>query len=343
MKRCFLLTFSVLIIVLAGCSKSYDVPKGEEPGGVAVVEPPAVKITSQEFMDDLLFVNKNDFQILTNEPATFSSSDTSITISSTGMISRVTSGEVVSIDVTSIATGKKSTLIAVGATDNNHVKPFENFHKVDSTDPFGQYVQGWQTLRQMPVAGETYAIILRHADADQGEDFNLTHPKDTPPANWWKSPDSAYARQLNNVGRFRAKELGTIFKDLGFPIAKVYSSEFYRAIETATLMNTGLPIVQDARLNHPDHNANKSRLFDGLQELIKEKAVDGEMMLISTHHPINEFNISLPTPYSFPQVSAFNWTGAYIVKIAANKSLTYKGAVSYPMFRYWRDLKLKMK
>jgi phosphohistidine phosphatase SixA len=343
MKRCFLLAFSVLIITLAGCSKNYDVPKDEAPGGVSVVVPPDVKIISQEFVDDLLFVNKNDFQILTNEPATFSSSDTSITINSAGLIGRLTSGEVVSIEVTSIATGKKSTIYALGATDNNHVKPFENYHKVDSTDPFGQYNQGWQTLKKFPVAGETYAIVLRHADADQGEDFNLTHPKETPPANWWKSPDSAFARQLNEVGRSRARDLGVIFKDLQFPIAKVYSSEFYRAFETATLINTGLPIVQDARLNHPDHNTNKSRLFPGLQELIKEKAVDGEMMLISTHHPINEFNNSPPIPASFPQVSAFNWTGAYIVKIAADKSLTYMGAVSFPMFRYWRDLKLKKK
>jgi phosphohistidine phosphatase SixA len=338
MKKYLLLTFTVLTIAFAGCSKKADVIPD-----VVAVEPPEVKVTSQELINDLLFVNKNNFQVLTNEPATFSSSDTSITINSTGLISRVTSGEVVMIDVTSVATGKKTKIAAVGATDNNHVKPFETFHFVDSTDPYGQYVQGWQTLRSLPIAGGTYAIILRHADADQGEDFNLTHPKDTPPANWWKSPDPKYARQLNEVGRFRAKDLGVIFKDLQYPIAKVYSSEFYRAIETATLMNTGKQIIQDERLNHPDHNPNKSHLFPGLQQLIKEKAVAGEMILMSTHHPINEFNNSPPVPTGFPQVSAFNWTGAYIVKIAADKSLTYQGAVSYPMFRYWRDLKLNLK
>jgi phosphohistidine phosphatase SixA len=338
MKKCFLLTFSILILALAGCSKKDDVSPP-----VVAVEPQIVKITSPELVDDLLFVNKNNFQVQTNEPATFSSQDTSITINSTGLIGRITSGEVVIIDITSVATGKKSKIAAVGATDNNHVKPFETFHFVDSTDPYGQYVQGWQTLRKLSAAGETYAIIMRHADADQGEDFNLTHPNNTPPANWWKSPDSAYARQLNAVGKFRAKDLGIIFKDLSLPIAKVYSSEFYRSIETATLMNLGKPIVQDPRLNHPDHNPNKSHLFPGLQALIKEKAVAGEMILVSTHHPINEFNNSPPVPSGFPQVSAFNWTGSYIVKIAADKSLTYEGAVSYPMFRYFRDLKLSGK
>jgi phosphohistidine phosphatase SixA len=334
MKKSFLFSLPFLILALAGCSKSGD------PTPPVKVEPAAVKISNPELIDDLLFVNKNNYQVQTNETATFSAQDTSITISSSGMIARVTSGEVVSVDVTSVATGKKSKLTVVGATDDNHVKPFETFHFVNSTDPYGQYVQGWKTIRKLPVAGETYAIILRHADADNGEDFNLTHPKDTPPANWWKSQDPFYARQLNAVGRYRATELGKIFKDLQLPIAKVYSSEFYRAVETANLINTGKTIVQDARLNHPDHNPNNSKLFMGLQALIKEKAVAGEMILVSTHHPINEYTNSPPVPAGFPQVSAFNWTGAYIVKIAADKSLTYEGAVSYPMFRYWRDLKL---
>jgi phosphohistidine phosphatase SixA len=338
MKKRLFVTFSILIFALASCSKKNDVPTKVE-----VIQPLAVKITSQEMIEDLLFVNRNNYQVQTNEPATFSSADTSITISSTGLISRVTSGEVVSINVTSLATGKKSIINALGATDNNHVKPFETYHAVDSTDPYGQYIQGWQTLKKLPVAGETYAIILRHADADQGVDYNLSHPNDAPPADWWKSTDATYARQLNTVGKFRAKDLGIIFKDLNFPINKVFSSEFNRAVETATLMNLGLPITQDARLNHPDHNANKSRLFPGLQQLLKENAVAGDMILVSTHHPTNEFNNSPPVLPTFPQVSNFNWTGAYIIKIAADKSLTYQGAISYPMFKYWRDLKLSQK
>lgn len=338
MKINFLLTCSVLLIICAGCSKKYDTP---EP--VEVVKPTIVKITSPELIDDLLFVNKNDYQIQTSEPATFYSPDTSITISATGMISRITSGEIVTIDVIS-ASGGKSKLTVLGATDNNHVKPFEYYHAASSDDAYGQYVQGWQTLKKLPSAGETYAIILRHADADQGIDYNIKHNKATAPANWWKSPDTALARQLNTVGRFRAKDLGTIFKDLNYKIAKIYSSEFYRALETANLMNLGVQVEQDGRLNHPDHNVNNSHLFPGLQALIKQKAVDGEMILVSTHHPINEFNNSPPlVAPTFPQVSAFNWTGAYIVKIAADKTMTYEGAVSYPMFRYFRDLKLSKK
>jgi phosphohistidine phosphatase SixA len=334
MKKLFILWASGLILTLGACTKN------DNPGPPAPEEVSAVTITNEELKDDLLFVNRNNFQIKTSEPATFLSADPSISVSSAGLIERITSGEVVSIDVTSTATGKKSKIYALGATDDNHVNPFMNFHADPSDDPYGQYLLGWETLRKLPVAGETHAIVLRHADADNGEDFSLTHPNDTPPANWWKSSDPALARQLNDAGKIRAAELGVIFKDLRLPIRKVVASEFYRAIKTAELMNLGQVITTDGRLNHPSQNSLKSRLFAGLQGVIKDKAADGEMMLIATHHPVNEFVKSGVIP-TFPQVSVFNWTAAYIVKINTDKSITYQGAVSFGMFKYWRDLKLK--
>jgi phosphohistidine phosphatase SixA len=334
MKKQFILLLSALVLTLGSCTKNDDVnpPTPQEP--------PAVTITNEELKGDLLFVNKNNFQLKTSEPATFLSADPSVSVTSAGLIERITSGEVVSIDVSSVATGKKTKIYALGATDDNHVNPFMNYHAAPSDDPYGQYLLGWETLQKLPVSGETHAIVLRHADADNGEDFNLTHPDDTPPANWWKSSEPAMARQLNDAGKIRAAELGVIFKDLQLPVKKVYSSEFYRAFRTAELMNLGPQIVTDGRLNHPDHNSLNSRLFTGLQGLIKDKAVDGEMMLIATHHPINEFVKSGVIP-TFPQVSAFNWTAAYIVKINTDKTITYQGAVTFGMFKYWRDLKLK--
>lgn len=295
------------------------------------------EITSKEYIDELLFVNKNDYQIQTSEPATFSSNDSSITISAAGLIQRITSGELVSIEVTwPEREGMKTTLYAVGATDNNHVNPFIKYHAAESTDPYNQYIQGWKTLRKLPVSTETYAIILRHADADNGKDFSI----DTGPANWWKSCDSTLARQLNQQGKQRAKDLGRIFKDLGYPISRVYSSEFCRALKTAQLINavTDMDIKIDGRINHPAYNISKKSLFNGLQEIIQPLPVDNKLTLVSTHHPINEIGKGVP---SFPEVSVFNWTGAYFIKIAPDKSLTYEGAVSWGMFKYWRDLKLK--
>jgi phosphohistidine phosphatase SixA len=313
------------IILFSSCQKDKEQKENETP--------PA--IVSAEYIDDLLFVNKNDYKIETAEPATFSSSDTSIRISSDGVVARITSGEVVAIDVAWTNRGTKTKLYAVGATDDNHVNPFEKYHDERSSDPFNQYVQGWKTLRKLPIAGESWAIILRHADADNGRDFNLT--TNPGPPDWWKSCDSTLARQLNTVGVQRATELGKVFKDLQLPISRVFSSEFCRAIKTAELVNAGPAIAIDGRINHPAYNRRGS--FRGLVEILNEQTPDNKITLVSAHHPINEF-ASVPLP-TFPNVSAFNWTGAYFVKIAADKSLTYQGAASYGMFKYWRDLKLK--
>lgn len=331
LKQNSLIWLLLISLIAVSCKKN---PKAPEPTNGT--------ITSSEFKDDLLFVTKNDFQITASESATYASTDPSITITPAGLIKRLTSGEVVIINVTWTKTGNTSILYAVGATDDNHVNPFVKFHAAISDDPSGQYMQGWQTLRKLPVAGETYAIVLRHADADWGKDYNLTHPDNDPgPENWWKSPDSLLARQLNPQGVARATDLGIIFKDLQYPITKVVSSEFFRAVRTAQLINAGPAIAIDGRINHPDHLKTGKTLFNGLQDIINESPADGKMILISTHHPINEFEREDVIPATFPKVSVFNWTGAYFVKIGADKTMTYQGAVSYGMFKYWRDLKLK--
>jgi len=325
--KSYILSAFLIITLLSSCKKDGEEEEKEIP--------PA--ITSAEYIDDLLFVNKNDYKIQTAEPATFSSSDASIQISTDGVVARITSGEVVPIDITWTNRGTKSRIYALGATDDNHVNPFEKYHDERSTDPYNQYVQGWKTLQKLPVAGESWAIVLRHADADNGKDFNRT--TNPGPANWWKSCDSTLARQLNQVGVQRATDLGKVFKDLQLPISKVFASEFCRAIKTAELINAGPAITIDGRINHPAYNVSGKSAFRGLIDIINEQTPDNKITLISTHHPINEF-ASAPLP-TFPLVSAFNWTGAYFVKIAADKSITYHGAASYPMFKYWRDLKLK--
>jgi phosphohistidine phosphatase SixA len=331
MKKITLLSLSLLLLFFGACKKRIDVPQPEEK---------TVKFTNAEYKDDLLFVNANNYQVTTSEPATFSSTNPSITISASGLITRVTSGEVVSIEVTTTSTGKKSTLTALGATDNNFVQPYLAFQGAVADDAYSQYLQGWQTLRKLPIAGEAYSFVVRHGDADNGKDFVFAFPNLPAPANWWKSRDPLIARQLNDAGITRSTDLGVIFKDLKLPVVKVYSSEFYRAIRTAELMNLGPAIVTDSRINHPDRSEASTYLFKGLKSLIEEKAINGEMMVFTSHHPINEFVKSGQLP-TFPKVSVFTWTGAYIIKVDANKTITYHGGVSYGMFKYWRDLKLK--
>lgn len=311
-----------------GCKKKEATPP----------DPISPKITSVEFESDLLFVNKNDFQIETSEPANFASTDPLITISSTGLIKRITSAEIVPIDVTWKSNGTKTRIYALGATDTNYDQPYLSFHGALATDSYAALKLGWQTLRKLPVTQETFAIILRHADADNGKDYEIT-PADQGPANWWKSCDQALARQLNAKGIARATELGIIFKDLKLPITRVVSAEFCRAVKTAELINAGPAIVTDGRINHPAYNKFGPGLFPGMIEIVKSFPADNQMSLIVSHHPINELRSSVyPT---FPNVTPYSWTGGYLIKIAPDKTLTYEGAVSWGMFKYWRDLKLK--
>lgn len=319
---------SYLVIVLIGFVL-LSCKKDKENG------PSSLQITSSEYDGKLLFVNKNDFQITTNQTAIYTTDDTNITISSEGLVKRLTSGEVAAIDIAPKESPETKTRIyAFGATDKNHVKPQITYNGKGATDTYNSYLKGWATLQKLPIANETYALVLRHADADQGVDYSLNHD-DEGPANWWKSSDKSLARQLNEEGRIRSRELGINLKALGYPIARVYTSEFRRAIETAELMELGLPLVQNAALNHPSHN-NES-LFLGLIELLKNTPVDNKITLFVTHHPINEIINSGGYP-SFPAVSPFNWTGMYLVKIAPDKTITYEGAVSWAMVKRWHDI-----
>lgn len=225
---------SYLVIVLIGfvllsCKK--DKENGPSP----------LQITSSEYDGKLLFVNKNDFQITTNQAAIYTTDDTNITISPEGLVKRLTSGEVAAIDIAPKESPETKTRIyAFGATDNNHVKPQITYNGKGATDTYNSYLKGWATLQKLPIANETYAFVLRHADADQGVDYSLNHD-DEGPSNWWKSSDRSLARQLNEEGRTRSRELGANLKALGYPIARIYTSEFRRAIETAELMELGLP------------------------------------------------------------------------------------------------------
>lgn len=326
MKNLFLCILALTLLGLFSCKKDKTTPLIN-------------KITSQEFEDELLFVNRNDFKILTDKPAKFSSPSSLIQISSDGNIKRITSAEVVPIDITWIdQPGNITRIYALGATDDNHDEPYASYHGKVATNTYNSYRQGWQTLRKLPVIHQSYAIILRHADADDGRDYSAANPGSEGPANWWKSCDNSLARQLNAKGKARSEELGNIFKDLNYPIARVISSEFCRSVTTAKLINAGPAIKEDGRINHPSYNISGG-LFKGMLDIMSEQPLDNKMTLMVTHHPVNETGTGgYP---SFPETSPFPWTGGYIVSISADKTLTYQGAVSYAMFDYWRNMKLK--
>ena len=336
MKRYYPLLF-LLIVFFASCSKD----KSTKPvTPVPPVTPKNPTLSSVDYVDSLLFVGSNNYQIKTSEAATsFTSTDPYLKMSSTGLITRLTSSEIAPIVITwKDASKPKTTIYALGATTINQDMPFALFQGDTASNAYASYLQGWKTLQKLPVAGETYAIVLRHADASYGRDFSTTHNY-AGPANWWKSSDSLLARQLNAQGITRASVLGQVFKDLNYPVKRIITSEFYRSRQTATLMNLGITPVIDSRVNHPSYNLYAPGLYKGMLAILAEQPIDNQMTLIIAHHPINELLTVTGYP-SFPDVSPFNWSGAYLIKIGSDGSITYEGAASWAMFKYWHDLKL---
>ncbi|MDB5017879.1 MAG: phosphohistidine phosphatase SixA [Mucilaginibacter sp.] len=319
----------ILLTIFTACKKNNPNPVTISP-----------KVTSAEYIDNLLIVPSNSYQIRTSDSATFSSADPNITVSNSGFITNLTSGEIVKITITwKNGTMAPSTIYALGATDIDQLEPAAYFHGETATDPYNNYVQGWKLLQKLPISNETYTLVLRHADASFGRDWPLIHT-DPAPANWWMSQDSLLARQLNKQGIARATELGQIFKDLNYPIKRVFASEFYRARQTAALMNMGPQIQIDSRVNHITHNTYGPGLLNGVLAITQEQPVDNQMTMIVTHHPANEPPNTVGIYITFPAVSAFNWSGSYFIKYDKDGSLTFQGAVTYAMFKYWRDMKL---
>jgi len=339
MKNFLAFAIMLLCLFILACTKDHktidDIPDIVDLTG---------EITSPEFDDSLLFVNSANFQIQTSKAATFTSSDSLVTISKSGLITKIYSGEIMPIDVTwTNGRGSKTRIYALGATDDTYANPYWSmfhYNEAKATDPYASYRQGWETLKKLYLPGATidgYAIILRHGDASWGTDYNKDN--DNAPANWWLSCDSTRARQLNAQGIERSTVLGTVFEDLSYPIGRVITSEFCRAKSTAELINAGPTIVTDARLNHANYNLTGLSLFANMISVMKEQPVDNQMTLIVAHHPMNEVSTGgYPT---FPDVSPFPWTGGYFVKQSAAKEITFEGSVSWAMFKYFRDWKKK--
>src|SRR6267143_5270035 len=99
-------------------------------------------------------------------------------------------------------------------------------------------------------------ILVRHG---------ATHPDqaDTDPLNL---DNTAKQRQLNDKGRADAKAVGEVFRSAGIPIGKVYSSRFFRAVETARLIGgkepeTTLDVTEGGQVVSPNENNRRTQAF----------------------------------------------------------------------------------
>ena len=138
-----------------------------------------------------------------------------------------------------------------------------------------------QTTDAKAIAAELknggYVIVMRHGATNRDQ-------ADTDPLN----PDNvAKQRLLSEKGREQAKQVGEAFKKLGIPVGTVYTSKFYRAVETGKLIGGGavtptFDVTEGGLVVTPIEN---DRRTEALKKMIATPPPAGKNTLIVTHKP----------------------------------------------------------
>ena len=141
---------------------------------------------------------------------------------------------------------------------------------------WGETSSSPRELLQMLHAGG-YVIVVRHGATNPDQ-------ADTDPLN---PGDVSKQRQLNERGRSDAKTVGEVFKAAGVPIGKSYSSQFYRAVETARLIGGKEPqatpdVTEGGLVVSPNENNRRAR---ALRTMAAGSPEPGTNTLIVTHKP----------------------------------------------------------
>jgi broad specificity phosphatase PhoE len=122
-----------------------------------------------------------------------------------------------------------------------------------------------------------YVIVFRHGSTNRDQ-------ADTDPLN----PENvAQQRHLSSQGKEQAKQVGEAFKKLGIPLGDVYTSKFYRALETGKLISdrepmTTLDITEGGLVISPIEN---DRRAEALRKMATTIPANKKNTLIVTHKP----------------------------------------------------------
>ena len=98
--------------------------------------------------------------------------------------------------------------------------------------------------------------------------------------------DCSTQRNLDASGRAQARQLGTRLRAVGLTNARVFSSQWCRALETARLLDLG-PVESLPALNsffgRPD---DRERTLDALRTFLARLPVDGQPVILVTHQVV---------------------------------------------------------
>jgi phosphohistidine phosphatase SixA len=122
-----------------------------------------------------------------------------------------------------------------------------------------------------------YCIVLRHGATNRDQ-------ADTDPLNL---DDVAKQRLLSDGGREVARQVGDAFKKLGIPLGRVYTSKFYRAVETGRLVSGAdvtptLDVTEGGLVVTPIENDRRAGALKKMAGTVPEP---GKNTLIVTHKP----------------------------------------------------------
>jgi phosphohistidine phosphatase SixA len=122
-----------------------------------------------------------------------------------------------------------------------------------------------------------YVIVFRHGGTNRDM-------ADTDPLNL---NNVAKQRQLSERGRQQARDVGAALKTLQIPIGQVYTSQFYRAVETGRLVS-GKEVTPTADVSEGGQVVTpieNDRRTDAFRKLVATAPAPGTNTLIVSHKP----------------------------------------------------------
>jgi len=125
-------------------------------------------------------------------------------------------------------------------------------------------------IKQMKSGG--HILMIRHAYA----------PGTGDPAHF-KIGDCDTQRNLDNRGRVQARAIGDWLRSKGIKDAKVYSSQWCRCLETATLLDLGSVSELSALNSFYELPQNREPNIKALRSFIANLPTNGELIILVTH------------------------------------------------------------
>jgi phosphohistidine phosphatase SixA len=125
-------------------------------------------------------------------------------------------------------------------------------------------------IQQMNSGG--YLLMIRHAYAPGSGD---------PPH--FEIGNCATQRNLDNRGRTQARTIGDWLRSKGIKGAKVYSSQWCRCLETATLLDLGSVTELSALNSFYELPQDREPNIKALRSFIANLPVNGKLIILVTH------------------------------------------------------------